>query len=89
MLNILLCSFIMSYANRFLSQFYNPTPIHYDTIIKREKLSNLHQQFNKTKLDINTHIPFKKLINESIEETNKHLEEANRYTNFLERYSNW
>lgn len=89
MLNIMLCSFIMIYANRFLSQFYNPNPIHVDNISKREHLSNLHEQFNKTKLDIITHIPFEKMINESIEETNKYLEEANRYTNFLERYSNW
>lgn len=88
MLNILLSSFIMSYATKFLSQIYNPTYIN----------SNLNLQNNPdmddsipkdTNLDIKTIIPFKNLINVSIEDTNKHLEEANYYTIFLERYSNW
>ena len=88
MLNLFLCSFIMTYANRFLSQLYNPTPIHHDNIIKTENLSKLDQRLNKTNLDIINHIPFEKAINESIEETNKQLED-NRYTKFLDKFSNW
>jgi hypothetical protein len=86
MFNILLSSLIIRYVNGFLSKIYNPVSNFLNLNSQNNPdmdnyISEIHEPFNKTKLDIETHIPFHTLINVPIEETN--------YTKFLEGFSNW
>jgi predicted alpha/beta-fold hydrolase len=85
----------MRYASGFLSRIYNYNPISFHLKINSQNdplihdaIPKIQESLNKTKYDIQTHIPFKNSTNESIEETNS-LYKDNRYNTFLEGFSNW
>lgn len=93
MFNILLSSFIVSYATKFLSLTYNPTYINSNLNLQNnpdmdEYIPKTQETLNKTSYHIKTHIPFQNSTNESNEET-KPLYKDNRYTKFLDKFSNW
>jgi len=87
MFNILLSSFFVYYATKFLSLTYNPTYINSNLNLQNnpdmdEYIPKTQETLNKNSYDIKTHIPFQNSTNESIEETNS-------YTKFLDKFPNW